>query len=107
MKILIIYALTSLVLTQKSFKYTKNVNFNLTAMFRQYYSISGYKTVNKHQCLVECNKINECRACLYTKNLQSNSNCILFNSTINLSDLVTSNESSIYVKKCKKRRFYF
>jgi hypothetical protein len=106
MKILILYALTSLVLTQISFKYTKNDRFNLTEIFRQYYFISGYKTVNKHQCLVECNKINECRACLYTKNSQSNINCLLFNATINSSDLVISNESSIYVKKCKKKVYF-
>ncbi len=85
-----------------SYKYKTNKNYNFTSNFTQLYSITSLKTLNKHQCLTECNKIDQCLVSIFDQNLQSSKNCILTRkSTITDTDLVVSQNSSVYFKKCK------
>jgi hypothetical protein len=62
--------------------------------------IQSTKYLDKIFCLNDCNKNKECYTVTFTKDSIINDNCFLYRKQIASNEMVSSQNSNIYTKKC-------
>ena len=78
--------------------YTVQNSTNVSNTFHQKNLISETLKLSKFQCLAECNKNLACASVAYSIDQDANTNCFLYNNTVNVSDRISSNEFKLFQK---------
>lgn len=81
--------------------YTTRKNFKGNVNDMQNYLISKKWTKNKYDCMAKCTQNNECISCGYTNNLDSSTNCYLYNNSMDALNQSSSIVIELYIRQCK------
>ena len=70
------------------------------------WTITDQKVLNKMFCLAQCNTNDLCLSLIFNSDPLTTFNCILYNTYFLSNELVASNTSTLFTKKCKKLIIY-
>ncbi len=103
MNLQILYCLLKIIIAHASLssKYDMQMCQNVNSSIDPIFLIGSYKKLDKISWMIECNLNEECYTTIFASDQFPNQTCFLYRKYFSSSEIVSSNSSYLYSKKCK------